>query len=239
MNENQVAHASFYSSLKDQSIAKKLERENKLKILENLYQLDSNGNKTFLFDLSSLNPFSLDSVQIFKAKRLILNREFEKSFFKNDVGLIELDQDIKFTDHIRPICLFNQSFIENGYQPNLNDAKLNSSIIDKIIHEFNEDDLSKDVNNNLVTNDLVNEERWLMRQQFEAYGFGRIGFNKRGSSKLQKVTFRYETVEKCKNKWLSKIPLYGDLIDDTHICVFNRYSTIWLVATIFHIFIFE
>ena len=66
-----------------------------------------------------------------KAKRFILNKEFEKSFFRNDIALIELENDIKFTDAIRPICLLNRNVYSNEFDENedKNNFDLNNNLV--------------------------------------------------------------------------------------------------------------
>lgn len=154
----------------------------------------------------------LDDVRIFKAKRLVLNREFEKSFFKNDIALIELENDVKFSDAIRPVCLINSSMYLNTGVLNAFRRRTNFAV----------DEKSEDLRRAFIA-----EELWFMRQDLEAFGFGRVGFNKAGSAKLQKLTMKYEPLSSCRAKWSSKLALYGDLIDESQICAINKYSTIW------------
>ena len=211
IGENQVAKPiNFYSN----DPLKSAEHETKRAALEHLYQLDAQGNRTYLFDSSQLNSFALDEVRIFKAKKLVLNREFEKSFFKNDIALIELESDVKFSDAIRPVCLINASmYLDAESSVPRRRAK----------NEFDApDERSEDFRQKFAT-----EERWLMRHEFEAFGFGRTGFNRAGSAKLQKLTLNYEPLNLCRAKWSSKLAFYGGLIDETQICAINKYSTIW------------
>lgn len=214
--------ASAAGNLKFSSTA---DRDNKRTVLELLYQLDANGNKTFRFELSQLNPLSLDGVQIHKAKRLVFNKVFQETYFNNDIALIELDRDVQFSDHIRPICLFNRSLYNTGNRPS---SAENDLIKKVIINGFGEEDVnSKDLSASDSKSDFENEERWLMHQQFEAYGFGRIGYNAVGSARLQKTTFHYVPLDECRAVWQTKISLYGGLINESHLCVSNKYSTIW------------
>lgn len=199
-------------------------RDAKRNLLELLYRLDENGNKTFLFDLNQLNPFSLDAVRIYRAKNFIFNKVFEQTYFKNDIALIELERDIRFSDSIRPICLIDERMYLNDQTFKMPEIE-NNDLIRKIVsNSFNEQDKS-DVN--VMISKFEIEERWLKHQQFEAYGFGRTGFNKAGSKQLQKLTFHYEPLKKCKDVWEKRIKFFGSLIDETHLCVLNKYSTIW------------
>ena len=202
---------NFYSN----DPLKSRDRETKRAALEHLYQLNADGNRTYLFDSSQLTSFVLDEVRIYRAKKFVLNREFEKSFFKNDIALIELESDVKFTDAIRPVCLIDEGMYlgaESGSPGRRSKNDLNDSGEKK--------DDSK-------VRKFAVEESWLMRQEFEAFGFGRVGFNKAGSAKLQKLTLHYEPLSRCRAKWSSKLAFYGSLIDETQICAINKYSSIW------------
>lgn len=207
------------------------DRETKRAALELLYQLGPDGNRTHLFDSNQLNSFVLDEVRIFKAKRFVLNKEFEKSFFKNDIALIELESDVKFSDAIRPICLINEAmYLDVGMDMLRRRAKneLNDQNEKDDLKTDSNDDLNDDLKFELSEKEkFAAEERWLMRQEFEAFGFGRIGFNMAGSAKLQKVTLHYEFLNRCRAQWSAKLAFYGGLIDETQICVINKYSSIW------------
>lgn len=212
IGENQVAkEIQFYSN----DPLKSRERETKRAALEHLYQLNADGNRTYLFDSNQLNSFALDEVRIFKARKLVMNREFEKSFFKNDIALIELESDVKFTDAIRPVCLINEAMFL--------DATMLSGRTKRQVNDLTDQDEKQDDSNQK----FAAEERWLMKQEFEAFGFGRIGFNKVGSAKLQKLTLHYEPLSRCRAEWSSKMAFYGSLIDESQICAINKYSSIW------------